>query len=600
MDDIKSRFSSAIGNLFDAYGTTPTDSTLLDFHAEWQGLYDDAANAQASGSIDEVTKSLALEVADAIEYLCEAMRDVEIAHETVATRMDAEHDAIKQKLVHTANIPPLRNVSRQHSRESSASYPSPAASPSSSKSPSPSRKTSPSRATKSKTRSPSPRTSPKPQLSPVSTKAAPSGLPSPARTDDAPSPVAEIPTEANETAPAEAERKDDRTDTEEVIQIVTPPSSPSPRPTLPLPKRVPSATYKHDYTKPIGPYSPYVLPTVKWMLKHPGNPFPPKHILQGICQRTQTERKDLAAWLTSTRARLGWTRLRKVYFADQSKEAMVTWAEGYWRIESLMGTGNRLAMKDVIRSHEGPDAKLLTEWEDYLDRGIVGGVRPTGAICALKVELERINTEVRQIHDKMNLSRMAQVIDDTVRVVGKEEVTKLRFEEEEENTNLRKRQREEEQETRRVRQRAASQPTPSPSPSLKRSRDGSEGEEPQTKRHCSVPTLALHTPAKLLSWFAPDPWPIPENVQITPFVYGYDFQDYGVPDLSDDSGSESGSIGPSTPVSTPPIGLPFSLDVPSLPLDLGFGDKSIDMPVPNPYQFDMISAQWDLSGGLVF
>nr|ALT22415.1 putative homeodomain 1 protein [Flammulina velutipes] len=279
------------------------------------------------------------------------------------------------------------------------------------------------------------------------------------------------------------------------------------------------------------------------MLKHPGNPFPPKHILQGICQRTQTERKDLAAWLTSTRARLGWTRLRKVYFADQSKEAMVTWAEGYWRIESLMGTGNRLAMKDVIRSHEGPDAKLLTEWEDYLDRGIIGGVRPTGAICTLKVELERINTEVRQIHEKMNLSRMAQVIDDTVRVVGKEEVTKLRFEEEEENTNLRKRQREEEQETRRVRQRAASQPTPSPSPTLKRSRDGSEGEEPQTKRHCSVPTLALHTPAKLLSWFAPDPWPIPEKVQITPFVYDYDFQDYGVPDLTDDSGSESGSIG---------------------------------------------------------
>nr|ALT22410.1 putative homeodomain 1 protein [Flammulina velutipes] len=571
------------------------------FEKEWQEVYNETSKLVLDGSVDGATAALALSVADTVELLCKAMLELEVADDNAAGTLNEEHAEIKARLRNRASSPPSPHVSRQRSRELSTSYPSPAASPSSSKSPSPSRKTSPSRATKSKTRSPSPRTSPKPQLSPVSTKAAPSGLPSPARTDDAPSPVAESPTEANATAPAEAERKDDnRTDTEEVIQIATPPSSPSPRPTLPLPKRVPSATYKHDYTKPIGPYSPYVLPTVKWMLKHPGNPFPPKHILQGICQRTQTERKDLAAWLTSTRARLGWTRLRKVYFADQSKEAMVTWAEGYWRIESLMGTGNRLAMKDVIRSHEGPDAKLLTEWEDYLDRGIVGGVRPSGAICALKVELERINTEVRQIHEKMNLSRMAQVIDDTVRVIGKEEVTKLRFEEEEENTNLRKRQREEEQETRRVRQRAASQPTPSPSPSLKRSRDESEGVEPQAKRHCSVPTLALHTPAKLLSWFAPDPWPIPENVQITPFVYDYDFQDYGVPDLSDDSGSESGSIGPSTPVSTPPIGLPFSLDVPSLPLDLGFADKSIDMPVPNPYQFDMISAQWDLSGGLVF
>nr|ADX23532.2 putative homeodomain 1 protein [Flammulina velutipes] len=595
MADITDRLSSAFEKFLNIHQQpSELSTTLVDFHAEWQTLYNEAF-APGTSTLDESTSDFAFDIADTIEALCGAFQEVDIAHNTIVARMDDEHEMIRQKYASSQSRSPLQTPSRSVSRQpSTSSYPSPA----SSKSPSPSRKASPSRATKSKTRSPSPRKSPKPQLPPVSTKSAPSGLPSPARTDEAPSPVAESPAEANETAPAEAERKDDRTDTEEVIQIATPPSSPSPRPTLPLPKRVPSATYKHDYTKPIGPYSPYVLPTVKWMLKHPGNPFPPKHILQGICQRTQTERKDLAAWLTSTRARLGWTRLRKVYFADQSKEAMVTWAEGYWRIESLMGTGNRLAMKDVIRSHEGPDAKLLTEWEDYLDRGIVGGVRPSGAICALKVELERINTEVRQIHEKMNLSRMAQVIDDTVRVVGKEEVTKLRFEEEEENTNLRKRQREEEQETRRVRQRAASQPTPSPT--LKRSRDESEGVEPQAKRHCSVPTLALHTPAKLLNWFAPDPWPIPENVQITPFVYGYDFQDYGVPDLSDDSGSESGSIGPSTPVSTPPIGLPFSLDVPSLPLDLGFGDKSIDLPVPNPYQFDMISAQWDLSGGLVF
>jgi len=60
----------------------------------------------------------------------------------------------------------------------------------------------------------------------------------------------------------------------------------------------------------------------KWISQHISNPYPSGSIRDSISQRADWSRKDVDAWFTEARKRMGWNDIRKRFFGNRRAETI--------------------------------------------------------------------------------------------------------------------------------------------------------------------------------------------------------------------------------------------------------------------------------------
>ncbi|KAK0208799.1 C-terminal domain of homeodomain 1-domain-containing protein [Desarmillaria ectypa] len=82
---IYDRLFSTIDNFFTAHSSS-SDDHASQFTSQWQSLYTDTLQSHTNGSLQKDTANLAYGVADAIDIVCEALLELDVADDKIASR----------------------------------------------------------------------------------------------------------------------------------------------------------------------------------------------------------------------------------------------------------------------------------------------------------------------------------------------------------------------------------------------------------------------------------------------------------------------------------------------------------------------------------
>ncbi|KAH6873965.1 mating-type protein beta 1-domain-containing protein [Coprinopsis sp. MPI-PUGE-AT-0042] len=66
----------------------------------------------------------------------------------------------------------------------------------------------------------------------------------------------------------------------------------------------------------------YVELALKWLLDNLANPYPTKMKKESIAQESKCNKKDIEAWFTETRKRIGWSALRREFFNNKQADIL--------------------------------------------------------------------------------------------------------------------------------------------------------------------------------------------------------------------------------------------------------------------------------------
>nr|BAH22600.1 homeodomain protein [Pholiota nameko] len=79
---------------------------------------------------------------------------------------------------------------------------------------------------------------------------------------------------------------------------------------------------------------PYIKPCSQWLLSNLHNPYPSKSVRISISRQTRTNTKDLDAWFTDARKRIGWNHLRRTHFSNR-RETIIDAATSFFKHSPL-------------------------------------------------------------------------------------------------------------------------------------------------------------------------------------------------------------------------------------------------------------------------
>lgn len=75
---------------------------------------------------------------------------------------------------------------------------------------------------------------------------------------------------------------------------------------------------------------PYIKPCCQWLLANLHNPYPLKSVRNSICRQTGSPIKDVDAWFTDARKRMGWNQLRRTHFSNK-REKIIDAATSFFK-----------------------------------------------------------------------------------------------------------------------------------------------------------------------------------------------------------------------------------------------------------------------------
>ncbi|KAF8153548.1 homeodomain protein [Pholiota molesta] len=102
-----------------------------------------------------------------------------------------------------------------------------------------------------------------------------------------------------------------------------------------------------------GSIPPYIKPCSQWLLDNLHNPYPPKSIRNSICRQTGSSIKDLDAWFTDARKRIGWNQLRRTHFSNR-REKIIDAATSFFK-----------PSPQFLKLDSSPDVFPLSKTDDY-------------------------------------------------------------------------------------------------------------------------------------------------------------------------------------------------------------------------------------------
>jgi hypothetical protein len=80
-------------------------------------------------------------------------------------------------------------------------------------------------------------------------------------------------------------------------------------------------------------YPTYIQPAHAWLLNNLHNPYPSKQMRTTFLKQTGTSLKDIDAWFTDVRKRIGWNSLRKKHFT--TRKEMIAAATRFFKPSSM-------------------------------------------------------------------------------------------------------------------------------------------------------------------------------------------------------------------------------------------------------------------------